>query len=78
MIHTFQYMAAHWRARTSGSAFDDMRPRMPMGRLATGRRLASLGPQAVAVSKATMLRVSRLNSTPMRWTGRPEARYFAA
>ena len=44
------------------------------------RSLARNGPggQAAAVSKRLMLRVSRLNSMPMRWTGRPAARYFAA
>ena len=34
--------------------------------------------QAVSAEKATMLRSSRLNSTPIRWTGRPSSRYLSA
>ena len=34
--------------------------------------------QAVSTEKATMLRSSRLNSTPIRWTGRPRFRYLSA
>ena len=34
--------------------------------------------QASAISKAVTLRVSRLNSTPTRCTGDPEARYLSA
>ena len=33
---------------------------------------------ASAFSKAVMLRDFSLNSTPMRWTGAPAARYFSA
>ena len=35
-------------------------------------------PQPSATSKAVRLRVSRLNSTPIRWIGSPRARYLSA
>ena len=34
--------------------------------------------QASAVSKAVMLRLARLNSTPTKWIGSPAARYLSA
>ncbi len=34
--------------------------------------------QPAATSNAVTLRVSRLNSTPIRWIGSPPPRYFAA
>ena len=36
------------------------------------------GYAARSTSKAAMLRASRLNSTPIRWTGRPGCRYLSA
>ena len=36
------------------------------------------GGQPAATSNAVTLRVSRLNSTPIRWIGCPRPRYFAA
>ena len=41
-------------------------------------RSRSCSRQPSATSKAVTLRVSRLNSTPIKWIGSPPPRYFAA
>ena len=41
-------------------------------------RCARRGGQAPATSNAVTLRVSRLNSTPIRWIGLPPPRYLSA
>ena len=62
----------------------DARPHLPVRpRLRDDARLAVAltgggGRQASAVSKAVRVRVARLNSTPMRWTGWPSSKPAAS
>ena len=93
-VSTIAHFATVYRDLTFGSFVfcqnlperADRRPDRQIGSAACKRTQACftcsvrcrVAGQASAVSKAVMLRLARLNSTPMRWMGAPAARYLSA
>ena len=76
----------HWNAdfHAYGEWWGSEPPLIASCRTASGRstsrtpQVTACVDQAATASNATRLRISLLNSTPMRWIGRPEARYLSA